>query len=163
MEELITQKTILVVDDEDGVRESVREVLTDEGYRVVDTADGTRVLAMIKKEKPELVLLDIWMPQVDGIGLLKEIKSEEPEINVVMVSGHGNIHTAVTATKFGAFDFIEKPVSLEGSCSRCSARSAICRERKYGKNRSMAAEEDGRRRRLHRKTARPCSRSSRRP
>ncbi len=114
MEELITQKTILVVDDEDGVRESVREVLTDEGYRVVDTADGTRVLEMIKQEKPELVLLDIWMPQVDGIGLLREIKTEEPAINVVMVSGHGNIHTAVTATKFGAFDFIEKPVSLEG-------------------------------------------------
>ena len=114
MEELITQKTILVVDDEDGVRESVREVLTDEGYRVVDTADGTRVLKMIKEEKPELVLLDIWMPQVDGIGLLKEIKSQEPKINVVMVSGHGNIHTAVTATKFGAFDFIEKPVTLDG-------------------------------------------------
>jgi UDP-3-O-acyl N-acetylglucosamine deacetylase len=114
VEELTLQKTILVVDDEDGVRESVREVLADEGYRVVDTADGTRVLEMIKAEKPELVLLDIWMPQVDGIGLLKEIKSQEPEINVVMVSGHGNIHTAVTATKFGAFDFIEKPVSLDG-------------------------------------------------
>ena len=114
MEELATQKTILVVDDEDGVRESVREVLSDEGYRVVDTADGARVLEIIKAERPELVLLDIWMPQVDGIGLLKEIKSQEPEINVVMVSGHGNIHTAVTATKFGAFDFIEKPVSLDG-------------------------------------------------
>jgi UDP-3-O-[3-hydroxymyristoyl] N-acetylglucosamine deacetylase len=114
VEELATQKTILVVDDEDGVRESVREVLSDEGYRVVDTADGTRVLEIIKTERPELVLLDIWMPQVDGIGLLKEIKSHEPEINVVMVSGHGNIHTAVTATKFGAFDFIEKPVSLDG-------------------------------------------------
>lgn len=114
MEESTRQKTILVVDDEDGVRESVREVLADEGYRVVDTADGTRVLEMIKEERPELVLLDIWMPQVDGIGLLKEIKSQEPEINVVMVSGHGNIHTAVTATKFGAFDFIEKPVSLDG-------------------------------------------------
>ncbi|MSP36874.1 MAG: UDP-3-O-[3-hydroxymyristoyl] N-acetylglucosamine deacetylase [Deltaproteobacteria bacterium] len=108
------QKTILVVDDEDGVRESVCEVLSDEGYRVVDTADGTRVMEMIRKEKPELVLLDIWMPQVDGIGLLKEIKSQEPDINVVMVSGHGNIHTAVTATKYGAFDFIEKPVSLDG-------------------------------------------------
>jgi len=108
------QKTILVVDDEDGVRDSVREVLSDEGYRVLDTADGTRVLAIIKEERPELVLLDIWMPQVDGIGLLKEIKRQEPEINVVMVSGHGNIHTAVTATKFGAFDFIEKPVSLDG-------------------------------------------------
>jgi UDP-3-O-acyl N-acetylglucosamine deacetylase len=114
VQELTLQKTILVVDDEDGVRESVREVLADEGYRVVDTADGTRVLEMIKEERPELVLLDIWMPQVDGIGLLKEIKSQEPEINVVMVSGHGNIHTAVTATKFGAFDFIEKPVSLDG-------------------------------------------------
>jgi two-component system nitrogen regulation response regulator NtrX len=71
VEELATQKTILVVDDEDGVRESVREVLSDEGYRVVDTSDGTRVLGMIREERPELVLLDIWMPQVDGIGLLK--------------------------------------------------------------------------------------------
>ena len=81
MEELPTQKTILIVDDEDGVRESVREVLSDEGYRVVDTADGARVLEIIKEERPELVLLDIWMPQVDGIGLLKEIKRHEPEIN----------------------------------------------------------------------------------
>jgi len=112
--EVLLQKTILVVDDEDDVRESVREVLSDEGYRVVDTADGARVLDMIRDEKPELVLLDIWMPQVDGIGLLKEIKIQEPDINVVMVSGHGNIHTAVTATKYGAFDFIEKPVSLDG-------------------------------------------------
>jgi UDP-3-O-[3-hydroxymyristoyl] N-acetylglucosamine deacetylase len=114
VEELAVNKTILVVDDEDDVRESVREVLRDEGYRVVDTADGTHVLELIRQERPELVLLDIWMPQVDGIGLLKEIKTQEPELNVVMVSGHGNIHTAVTATKFGAFDFLEKPVSLEG-------------------------------------------------
>jgi UDP-3-O-[3-hydroxymyristoyl] N-acetylglucosamine deacetylase len=108
------QKTILVVDDEDKVRESVKEVLTDEGYRVVDTADATRVLEMIEAEQPGLVLLDIWMPKIDGIGLLKEIKSKKPATNVVMISGHGNIHTAVTATKFGAFDFIEKPVSLDG-------------------------------------------------
>jgi len=108
------RKTILIVDDEDDVRESVREVLSDEGYHVVDTADSTRVRELIEKEKPGLVLLDIWMPQIDGIELLKEIKSQEPEINVVMISGHGNIHTAVTATKFGAFDFIEKPLSLDG-------------------------------------------------
>ncbi|HEU5464785.1 MAG TPA: UDP-3-O-acyl-N-acetylglucosamine deacetylase [Candidatus Binatia bacterium] len=114
MEELAVPKTILIVDDEDGVRESVREVLSDEGYRVIDTADGTQVLELIREERPELVLLDIWMPQVDGIGLLKEIKTQEPDIHVVMVSGHGNIHTAVTATKFGAFDFIEKPVTLDG-------------------------------------------------
>jgi UDP-3-O-[3-hydroxymyristoyl] N-acetylglucosamine deacetylase len=107
------QKTILIVDDEDKVRESVREVLGDEGYRVVDTADGTRVLELIEQEKPGLVLLDIWMPQIDGIGLLKQIKNKEPAIHVVMISGHGNIHTAVTATKSGAFDFIEKPLSLD--------------------------------------------------
>jgi UDP-3-O-acyl N-acetylglucosamine deacetylase len=112
--EQTVRKTILIVDDEDDVRESVREVLSDEGYHVVDTADSTRVRELIEKEKPGLVLLDIWMPQIDGIELLKEIKSQEPEINVVMISGHGNIHTAVTATKFGAFDFIEKPLSLDG-------------------------------------------------
>jgi UDP-3-O-[3-hydroxymyristoyl] N-acetylglucosamine deacetylase len=117
MQEAAAQKTILVVDDEDGVRESVREALSDEGYRVVDTGDGTEVLRIIDEHCPELVLLDIWMPQMDGIGLLKEIKSQRPDINVVMVSGHGNIHTAVTATKFGAFDFIEKPVSLDGLLS----------------------------------------------
>ena len=114
MIENLAEQTILIVDDEDRVRESVREVLSDEGYRVVDTADVTRVLDIIEEEKPGLVLLDIWMPQADGIGLLKEIKSKEPELNVVMISGHGNIHTAVTATKFGAFDFLEKPISLEG-------------------------------------------------
>ncbi|HEX7232294.1 MAG TPA: UDP-3-O-acyl-N-acetylglucosamine deacetylase, partial [Candidatus Binatia bacterium] len=117
VQEETAQKTILVVDDEDGVRESVREALSDEGYRVVDTADGTEVMRIIDEHRPELVLLDIWMPQMDGIGLLKEIKSQRPDINVVMVSGHGNIHTAVTATKFGAFDFIEKPVSLDGLLS----------------------------------------------
>ena len=114
MNELSSQKTILVVDDEDKVRESVKEVLTDEGYRVLDTADAACVLEMIEAEQPGLVLLDIWMPKIDGIGLLKEIKSKKPSTNVVMISGHGNIHTAVTATKFGAFDFIEKPVSLDG-------------------------------------------------
>jgi UDP-3-O-acyl N-acetylglucosamine deacetylase len=108
------RKTILIVDDEDNVRESVREVLTDEGYHVIDTADGARVPVLIEREKPGLVLLDIWMPEIDGIELLKEIKRQEPNIRVVMMSGHGNIHTAVTATKFGAFDFIEKPLSLEG-------------------------------------------------
>jgi UDP-3-O-acyl N-acetylglucosamine deacetylase len=80
----------------------------------VDTGDGTTVLRMIDDEKPGLVLLDIWMPQADGIELLKEIKNKEPDINVVMISGHGNIHTAVTATKAGAFDFLEKPLSLDG-------------------------------------------------
>jgi UDP-3-O-[3-hydroxymyristoyl] N-acetylglucosamine deacetylase len=108
------EQTILVVDDEERVRESVREVLSDEGYRVVDTADVTRVLEIIDEEKPGLILLDIWMPKADGIGLLRDIKNKAPDLNVIMISGHGNIHTAVTATKFGAFDFLEKPLSLDG-------------------------------------------------
>ncbi|TAK02850.1 UDP-3-O-[3-hydroxymyristoyl] N-acetylglucosamine deacetylase [bacterium] len=105
---------MLVVDDEERIRESVREILSDEGYRVIEATDGTRVLELIRKERPRLVLLDIWMPRVDGIELLKEIKEREPEVDVIMISGHGNIHTAVTATKLGAFDFIEKPLSLDG-------------------------------------------------
>ena len=111
---MIEEKTILVVDDEEGVRESVREILTDEGYRVIEASDGSKVLGLIHENHPDLVLLDIWMPELDGIGLLKEIKQREPVVPVIMVSGHGNIHTAVTATKIGAFDFIEKPLSLEG-------------------------------------------------
>jgi UDP-3-O-acyl N-acetylglucosamine deacetylase len=108
------EKKILVVDDEDRVRESIREILSDEGYRVIEAADGTKVLDLIKSARPDLVLLDIWMPEVDGIGLLKDIKKQEPDLNVIMISGHGNIHTAVTATKLGAFDFMEKPLSLDG-------------------------------------------------
>ncbi len=109
-----SEPSILVVDDEEGIRESVREILTDEGYRVIEASDASKALDLIRKEHPRLVLLDIWMPKVDGIELLKEIKKEEPQVNVVMVSGHGNIHTAVAATKLGAFDFIEKPLSLDG-------------------------------------------------
>ena len=70
MREKSAETTILVVDDEEGIRESVREVLSDEGYRVLEASDGTKVLDMIRAERPRLVLLDIWMPQVDGIGLL---------------------------------------------------------------------------------------------
>lgn len=108
------ERPILVADDDDGIRESLREILTDEGYRVIEAPDGTRVLDLIREEHPCLVLLDIWMPQVDGIGLLKEIKEREPGVDVIMISGHGNIHTAVTAVKLGAFDFLEKPLSLDG-------------------------------------------------
>lgn len=107
------EKTILVVDDEEGIRETVREVLADEGYRVIGAPGASVAMDLIRKERPHLVLLDIWMPDVDGIGFLKEIKEQDPDIRVIMISGHGNIHTAVTATKLGAFDFIEKPLSLD--------------------------------------------------
>jgi UDP-3-O-[3-hydroxymyristoyl] N-acetylglucosamine deacetylase len=140
----LAEQTILIVDDEARVRESVREVLSDEGYRVVDTADVTRVLDMIDEEKPGLILLDIWMPRADGIGLLKEIKTKEPELNVVMISGHGNIHTAVTATKFGAFDFLEKPLSLEGlllTVRRALGGSNITDQSARGRNKKNSAKK----------------------
>ena len=108
------QRTVLVVDDEDVIRETVREILTDEGYRVIAALDGSEVMSMVAREDPDVVLLDVWMPERDGIVLLKEIRRERPEARVIMISGHGSIHTAVTATKLGAFDFIEKPLSLDG-------------------------------------------------
>ncbi|HWP56921.1 MAG TPA: UDP-3-O-acyl-N-acetylglucosamine deacetylase [Candidatus Acidoferrales bacterium] len=110
---MVDGKTILVVDDEERVRDSVREILTDEGYRVIEAPDARDVLGLIEKNTPDLVLLDIWMPELDGIGLLKELKEQRPALPVIMISGHGNIQTAVTATKIGAFDFIEKPLSLD--------------------------------------------------
>lgn len=108
------QRTVLVVDDEDVIRETVREVLTDEGYRVVAALDGSEVMSLVAKEDPDVILLDVWMPGMDGIALLKQVRREHPEARVIMISGHGSIHTAVTATKLGAFDFIEKPLSLDG-------------------------------------------------
>ena len=108
------QRTVLVVDDEDVIRETVREILTDEGYRVIAAANGSEVLGLMEKERPDVILLDIWMPEMDGIVLLRRIKREHPDARIVMISGHGSIHTAVTATQLGAFDFIEKPLSLDG-------------------------------------------------
>ncbi len=107
------EKTILVIDDEDGIRETIREVLTDEGYRVVEAKNEAVVRDLIRKESPHLVLLDIWMPDVDGIDILKQIKEQHPNLRVIMISGHGNIHTAVAAARLGAFDFLEKPLSLD--------------------------------------------------
>ena len=107
-------KTILVVDDEAGIRSSVRGVLADEGYRVLEAEDGRGALQLIASEHPRLVILDIWMPEMDGIELLRHIRDSHPGTPVIVISGHGNIETAVTATKLGAFDFIEKPFSLDG-------------------------------------------------
>jgi DNA-binding response OmpR family regulator len=107
-------ETILVVDDEAGIRDSVRGVLADEGYRVIEAEDGRGALELIAAERPRLVILDIWMPEMDGIEVLRHIRDSEPATQVIVISGHGNIETAVTATKLGAFDFIEKPFSLDG-------------------------------------------------
>jgi UDP-3-O-[3-hydroxymyristoyl] N-acetylglucosamine deacetylase len=106
--------TVLVVDDEPEIRSSLRGILAEEGLRVLEAEDGEQALAVIHRENPELVILDIWMPEVDGLQLLRQLHGTTPAPEVIMISGHGNIETAVKATKLGAFDFIEKPFSLDG-------------------------------------------------
>lgn len=102
---------ILVVDDEPGIRDLLREILEDEGYEVRLAENGEQARAARLAKAPDLVLLDIWMPDVDGLSLLKEwAAGGQLTMPVVMMSGHGTIHTAVEATRLGAFDFLEKPV-----------------------------------------------------
>src|SRR3989339_246642 len=106
-------KTIMIVDDEESICQALGGILTDEGYEVLKAVSGEEALRLIEDEQPNLVLLDIWLPEMDGIAVLKSIKAAYPQIQVVMMSGHGTIETAVKATKLGAFDFIENPLSLE--------------------------------------------------
>src|SRR5258705_7576571 len=107
-------KEILIVDDEVGIRELLSEILQDEGYRVSLAENATAARAYRAREQPALVLLDIWMPDTDGVTLLREwAASGQLTMPVVMMSGHGTIETAVEATKIGAFDFLEKPVGLQ--------------------------------------------------
>ena len=106
-------QTILVVDDEISIRESLTGILQDEGFHPISVESGERAIERVSEEKPDLVLLDIWMPGMDGMETLSRIRDIYPDQLVIMMSGHGNIETAVKATKLGAYDFIEKPLSLE--------------------------------------------------
>ncbi len=106
--------TILVVDDELGIRALLSEILTDEGHTIELAENAAQARAVRERMRPDLVLLDIWMPDVDGITLLKEWGSSgQLSMPVVMMSGHGTIDTAVEATKFGAMAFLEKPITLQ--------------------------------------------------
>ncbi|MCK4390167.1 MAG: sigma-54-dependent Fis family transcriptional regulator [Desulfobacterales bacterium] len=105
--------TILAVDDEVTILQSLSGILSDEGFVVLTASNGYEALKIIEEESPDLVLLDIWMPGIDGIETLQEIKRTNPFLQVVIISGHGTIETAVKATKLGAYDFIEKPLSIE--------------------------------------------------
>jgi two-component system nitrogen regulation response regulator NtrX len=105
--------SILIVDDEPSILQSLSGLLSDEGFEVLTAANGYEALKIVDTEFPDLVLLDIWMPGIDGIETLKEIKKDNPYIQVIIISGHGTIETAVKATKLGAFDLIEKPLSID--------------------------------------------------
>lgn len=105
--------TILIVDDEKDIRTALGGILEDEGYQILCAESGAEGIETARHELPDLILLDIWMPGMDGLETLEKLKSLLPQVTVIMISGHGTIDTAVRATKFGAFDFIEKPLSLE--------------------------------------------------
>ncbi len=107
------EKKILIVDDEERVVESVRGVLEDEGFRVTTARSGEEALQAFQRENPDVTLLDIWMPGMDGIEVLRRLKGMDPDCQVIMISGHATISTAMAAVKQGAFDFIEKPISLD--------------------------------------------------
>ena len=122
---------VLIVDDEEGIRESLSGVLEDEGYRVVTAGTGEDALKMMQEQSPDLVILDVWLPNMDGIQALQEIKASKTDIPVIMISGHGTIEVALKATRMGAYDFLEKPLSLERvilSTKRALERSAIEKE-----------------------------------
>jgi two-component system nitrogen regulation response regulator NtrX len=104
---------ILIVDDEPAIRSTLRDVLEDEGYRVSAVGSGADALRFFADELPDVTFLDIWMDRMDGLETLAGIKRARPEAVVVMISGHGTIETAVKATRLGAYDFVEKPLSLE--------------------------------------------------
>jgi len=110
----MASKQILVVDDEIGIRELLSEILFDEGYQVHLAENAEQARAHRNEREPDLVLLDIWMPDTDGVTLLKEwVEQDLLTMPVVMMSGHGTIETAVEATRIGAVDFLEKPISLQ--------------------------------------------------
>ncbi len=108
------QKLIMVVDDESEIRNIIKEILAEEGYKTLTAASAEEAKRLLDQHRPDLVFLDIWMPDQDGIELLKEWSSDQTKnFPVIMISGHATIETAIEATKLGATDFIEKPISIE--------------------------------------------------
>jgi UDP-3-O-acyl N-acetylglucosamine deacetylase len=108
---------ILIVDDEASILRALEGILVDEGFQVVHARDGEKALALIQEQSFDLVLLDLWMPGMDGIQTLQRVKAMQPALCIIVMSGHGNIETAVKATKLGAFDYLEKPLSLDNVLS----------------------------------------------
>ena len=131
---------ILIVDDEEGIRSSLAGILSDEGFETTAAEDGERALESIDHEgPPDLVLLDIAMPGRDGVEILVELREHWPQLPVVMMSGHGTVETAVRTTKHGAYDFIEKPLSIDKVL--LTLRHALEHSRLSSENKQLRAEQ----------------------
>jgi two-component system, NtrC family, nitrogen regulation response regulator NtrX len=133
---------ILIVDDEAGVRSSLGAVLRDEGYDVDSVDSGEACLEQVTRRAYDLVLLDIWLPGIDGLVTLERLRDRRTDAQVIMISGHANIESAVRATKLGAFDFIEKPLSLEKTV--LAVRNGLHQRRLEVENRALRARVDRR-------------------
>jgi two-component system nitrogen regulation response regulator NtrX len=132
--------TILIVDDEPGVRTALRGVLADEGYAVESVASGEACLDRLTRGPVDLILLDVWLPGMDGLATLARLRERQVDAQVVLISGHGNIESAVRAIKLGAFDFVEKPLSLEKTV--LVVANALRQRRLEAENQALRAKVD---------------------
>lgn len=128
-------ESILIVDDEVAILNSLGQILEDEGYEVQVAKSGAEALKIVTNDPPDLTILDIWMPELDGLETLKRLRELSPHAQVMMMSGHGSIETAVRAIKLGAYDYIEKPLSLENVTLR--VRHALDQHRLERENLSL--------------------------
>jgi two-component system nitrogen regulation response regulator NtrX len=132
--------TILIVDDEPGVRSSLSGVLRDEGYTVEAVPSGEACLERVTRGGVDLIVLDVWLPGMDGLATLQRLRERQVDAQIVLISGHGNIESAVRAIKLGAFDFVEKPLSLEKTV--LVVRNALRQRRLEAENRALRAQVD---------------------
>src|ERR1700719_3294002 len=132
--------TILIVDDEPGVRTALTGVLSDEGYEVESVASGEACLDRVTRGSVDLIVLDVWLPGMDGLATFARLRERQVDAQVVLISGHGNIESAVRAIKLGAFDFVEKPLSLEKTV--LVVRNALRQRRLEAENRALRARVD---------------------
>jgi two-component system nitrogen regulation response regulator NtrX len=129
--------TILIVDDEPGVRTALTGVLKDEGYEVESVPSGEACLERLTRGAVDLIVLDVWLPGMDGLATLARVRERQVDAQIVLISGHGNIESAVRAIKMGAFDFVEKPLSLEKTV--LVVRNALRQRRLEAENRALRA------------------------
>lgn len=132
--------SVLVVDDEEGIRQTLADVLEDEGFFVETVSSGEECLAAFERRFFSCVLMDVWLPGMDGVGTLERLKSAYPDSAVIMISGHGNIETAVRATRLGALDFIEKPLQIERTI--LAVRNALRQRQLEADNKQLREQLD---------------------
>jgi two-component system nitrogen regulation response regulator NtrX len=138
----MVRSKVLIVDDEPGVRSALGGVLRDEGYDVEAVGSGEECLDRAARHAPDVIVLDVWLPGIDGIATLGKLRERQVDAQVVMVSGHGNIESAVRAIKLGAFDFVEKPLSLDKTV--LVVRNALRQRHLEAENRDLRARVDRR-------------------